>query len=308
VADLRLGPAAGEPAVDLPFASIIVPVKDGPELLVRCVHALLAQDYPRDCFEIIVVDNGSAVSPAPVLPTDPRLILLAEPAPGSYAARNTALARARGSILAFTDADCLPDPGWLRVAVEFLQAEPGVAMIGGRVQLAYQHGEPRNGAEWFEFVEGFPQEKYIASGFAVTANMVTRRSEFDRVGPFDSSLLSGGDAEWGRRVRAAGGEQRYLAGALVLHPARDTWSELSTKAKRTTSGIVRRTAKGPHPRRRLARLLAGQLYRSLTLPITVFRRPELTAGGRRKFLLTRWRVDYVIIGTLIRGLAKPAAA
>ncbi len=290
----------------LPTVSVIVPVRDGFDLLRRCVDALLAQDYPADRVEIIVVDNGSVTSPAAVLPRDDRLILLTEPGPGSYRARNLALGAATGDILAFTDADCLPDPGWIRTAADFLVTHPEVDMIGGRVELAYRSGGPVTGPEWFEFNEGFPQDRYVRNGFAVTANMITRRRVVDRIGAFDAELVSGGDAEWGRRVRDAGGAQCYLAAAVVAHPARDTWHELRTKTVRTTGGIVRKAARRPRARVRMARLLAGQLYRSASLPVAVLRNPKLpSATARRRYLLTRWRVDGTILRILLGALVDP---
>jgi cellulose synthase/poly-beta-1,6-N-acetylglucosamine synthase-like glycosyltransferase len=299
--------AGRESSATLPGVSVIVPVRDGFDLLRRCVDALLAQDYPADRFEVIVVDNGSASSPSAVLPEDPRLTVLAEPGPGSYRARNLALGVATGEILAFTDADCLPAPDWLRVAVDHLVERPDVDMIGGRVELAYRAGGPRNGPEWFEFNEGFPQDRYVRNGFAVTANMITRRSVVDRVGPFDAELVSGGDAEWGRRVRDAGGVQSYVARAVVAHPARDTWAELRTKTVRTTGGIVRKTARRPRARMLLLRLLAGQLYRSVTLPVSVLRNRKLpSAQARCRYAMTRWRVDGVIIRILLGAVVDPA--
>jgi cellulose synthase/poly-beta-1,6-N-acetylglucosamine synthase-like glycosyltransferase len=111
----------------LPVVTVIVPVLDGLDLLVRCVRALLDQDYPAELLEIVVADNGSAVDPAPHLPRDPRLTVVHEPTPGSYAARNAALLVAKGEVLAFTDADCLPDRSWVREAVAALRAEPRAA-------------------------------------------------------------------------------------------------------------------------------------------------------------------------------------
>lgn len=301
----NVGPGSGSSS--LPTVSVIVPVRDGFDLLQRCVKALLAQDYPSHRYEVIVVDNGSRVSPTTVLPVDPRLTVLSEPGPGSYRARNLGLATATGEILAFTDADCLPDSGWLTEAVGFLVDHPDVDMIGGRVELAYRAGRPVNGPEWFEFNEGFPQDRYVRNGFAVTANMVTRRRVFDRVGEFDADLVSGGDAEWGRRVRDAGGPQQYVASAVVAHPARDTWAELRTKTVRTTGGIVRKMARRPRARLLLVRLLAGQLYRSVTLPIAVLRNPKLpSSSARGLYLLTRWRVDGVILRILAGAVVSPS--
>ncbi len=289
-----------------PFVSVIIPVKDGLELLVRCVQALLLQDYPSDRYEIIVVDNGSAIFPGPALPVDPRLTVLSESRPGSYAARNKGLEVARGQIIAFTDADCDPHRDWLTVSVGHLLKHPDVAMLGGGVNLKFTKGQPENGPEWFEYVLGFPQEEYVKKGYAVTANMVTRRAIFDRVGPFDARLMSGGDGEWGRRVRAAGLKQAYVPDAVVDHPARDTWVELRTKTVRTTRGVVRRAAAKPAIRRQVSRMILGQLQRSLILPVAVLREPRLsTWQARRRFLFTRWRVDVTIVVILLAALVRP---
>lgn len=283
-----------------PSVTVIVPVKDGLELLRLCVEALLAQDYPRELLQILVVDNGSSSSPVSVLPQDERVVLLFEPTAGSYRARNTALVHARGDLLAFTDADCRPATDWVRRAADHLQAHPEVAMIGGRIDIAYRTGRPVTGPEWFEELDGFPQEDYVTRGFAVTANMVTRRSVMEQVGPFDENLLSGGDAEWGRRVRAGGGRQDYVAAAAVTHPARDTWPELARKSRRTTEGVVAKTPS----RRRLARLLGGQFRRTLMLPLEVVRRRDLpTVDARARYFVTRFRVNLVVSGVLIRALS-----
>jgi glycosyltransferase involved in cell wall biosynthesis len=290
----------------LPRVSVVVPVRDGFDLLRRCVDALLEQDYPASRYEVIVVDNGSASSPVTVLPVDDRLTVLAEPRPGSYRARNRALEVATGEILAFTDADCLPDASWVSSAVRILQQRPEVDLIGGRVELAFVHGRPLNGPEWFEYHEGFPQERYVAGGFAVTANMVTRRAVFERFGVFDADLVSGGDAEWGRRVRDGGGVLAYAEHAWVAHPARDTWSELRTKTVRTTSGIVRKATRRPDTRRYLLRLLAGQVFRSVSLPVQVLRSRKLpSAGARARYAVTRWRVNATVIRVLLGALVDP---
>jgi GT2 family glycosyltransferase len=294
--------AASDPAA--PTVSVIVPVKDGADLLARCVGALVTQDYPAELIQILVVDNGSAVSPSSVLPEDPRVILLEEPEPGSYRARNLALQHATGEIVAFTDADCLPATDWISAAVAYLRAHPECAMIGGRVDIRFRSGRPVNGPEWFESVQGFPQERYVATGFAVTANMVTRRSVLEKVGPFAESLQSGGDAEWGRRVRDAGLGQAYVDTAAVGHPARDTWAEIATKARRTTQGVVDRTRSGSgSPRPRLARLLAGQLANTVRTAATVWWQPGLPdLRARLAYLGTRIRVNAVTAGVLARAM------
>lgn len=220
-----------------PYVSVIVPVRDGAEALAGCLAALTRQSYQRDRYEVIVVDNGSTEDLRPAMPADDRFVLIREDKPGSYAARNAGLEKAAGTILAFTDGDCLPDPRWLDEAVTELSREPRADLIGGAVRLSFLNGVPRSAPEVYESVHAFPQERYLKEQrFAVTANMVTWRASFDRVGAFDSTLMSRGDADFGQRLAAAGGLLRYAPAAAVDHPARATWDELLTKARRVAKG------------------------------------------------------------------------
>ncbi|WP_197277003.1 glycosyltransferase family 2 protein [Sphingomonas profundi] len=215
-----------------PAVSIIIPVFNDADRLALCLSALEAQDYPGP-FEILVVDNGSKVLPA----VTGRARLLQEATPGSYAARNHALAEATGEVLAFTDSDCVPHPGWLSAGVAALVAAPEIGMVGGRVRIQAMSGGRPNMAELFEVAVAFPQERYIRDGhYAATANMFTRRAVMDKVGPFDARLRSGGDADWGQRVHRAGYAQVYAADAVLDHPARASQSEIFTKLRRTVGG------------------------------------------------------------------------
>jgi GT2 family glycosyltransferase len=290
---------------ELPTVSVVVPVLDGLDDLVRCVDALLAQDYPADRLEILLVDNGSAVPPGPRLPVDPRLRVLREDRPGSYAARNTGVAAARGEVVAFTDADCTPDREWVRAVVAALVAEPRADMVGGGIDLDFPAGRPVTGPEWYEQLHGFPQEQYITElGFAVTANMATWRAVLDRVGGFDQTLPSGGDADFGRRVRAAGLRQRYAPAARVHHPARATWPELRAKQRRVTRGVAWR-ARRRQGRLRLLRLLAGHLALAGWRTLSAWRRPlPETAAARVRYLVTYWRVTFVVCGALAREAGR----
>lgn len=292
---------------ELPTVSVVVPVRDGLDDLRRCVEALLAQDYPAERVEIVVADNGSAESPAGVLPADPRVRLVHEPRGGSYAARNAALASAGGEIVAFTDADCRPYPDWLRQAVAALLAEPIAAMVGGAIELEYRYGRPVTGAEWYERLRGFPQEDYLRRGFAVTANLVTRRAVIDDAGPFDAALESGGDAEWGRRVRALGGIQRYAPEAVVRHPARATPGQLLRKSRRTTEGVAIKALRRRGGRRWIVRAIAGRVGEVLALTATVWFTDEPRGVlARSRYLGVVWANGLVVVAELARALvARP---
>ena len=69
---------------DQPFISVIIPVWNSPDLLAKCLAALAVQSYPRERYEVLVVDNGSTDSTAAVARNYPFVTLLSEPVPGAY--------------------------------------------------------------------------------------------------------------------------------------------------------------------------------------------------------------------------------
>jgi len=118
----------------LPFFSIIIPTYRRPDRLADCLHSLAYLDYPRDHFEVIVVDDGSLTPPETVVAdffNQFDVMLLTQTHAGPAMARNTGAARARGEILAFTDDDCEPAVDWLRRLAKRFTATPDCA-IGGR--------------------------------------------------------------------------------------------------------------------------------------------------------------------------------
>lgn len=278
-------------AGDRPTVSVVVPVRDGADLLDECLAALGQQDYPSHLLQVIVVDNNSVEDVASVVARHDDVLLLRESAPGSYAARNAALDRATGEVLAFTDADCRPQADWVAAAVDALMQattdESVPTMIGGAVELVYPHGRPVSAGELYEALHGFKQEQYIAEqGFAVTANMVTWRRSFDQVGRFDARLRSGGDAQWGRRLAEAGGIQRYAAAAVVRHPARSSLLEMTLKCHRVATGHARLDLDRGITRREAAHVVHWQLISWWRRARALRSVPQLnTVATRARYLL-----------------------
>jgi GT2 family glycosyltransferase len=222
-------PARGIPAgaaAAPPEVSVVVPHLNQPEPLAACLAALARQTIAPGRFEVIVVDNGSTPPPAAVVAGFPGVRLLHEPRPGPGPARNRGAALARAAILAFLDADCIPEPDWLRAILEGFAADPGAALLGGAVRVFPQTPGRPNPAEAFELVYGFRQQWQIARhGFAATANLAVRRTVFERVGPF-AGIDVAEDLDWGTRARAKGFAVRFAPDAVVRHPARRSMAEL----------------------------------------------------------------------------------
>ncbi len=227
-----------------PEVSVIVPTYRDGDVLAACLDALARQTFPRERFEVLVVDNGPT-PPAPG-PARPGVRWLHEPTPGSYAARNRALAEARGALLAFTDADCVPAPDWVEAGIEAFAAEAGLARLAGHVEVTVRGRV--GAAALHERAFGFRQDRLAQRGTAVTANMWARREVFDAVGPFDASLRSGGDVAWGWAAQAAGFPVRYAPAVRVAHPSRERVADLAAKARRVYGGEFARRYPASTPR------------------------------------------------------------
>ncbi|QCU73136.1 glycosyltransferase [Pseudoalteromonas distincta] len=215
--------------------SIIVPVYNDSESLIKCIESLLEQDISNE-YEIIVVDNGSHnfnTYSAEINKKYPSVILLQELSPGSYAARNKGLSIAKGKVIAFTDSDCIAHKSWLSTAIKRLQK---VDMVGGRIEVFYKDPQNPTSVELYESVFAFDQKSAVARGHSVTANLLVKKIVIDKVGVFNSKTFSGGDIEFTDRANKAGFKIDYSEDAMVYHPARRKYSEYQNKLRRVIGG------------------------------------------------------------------------
>ncbi len=209
--------------------SVIIPHLNQPAYLRDCLASLAAGTRPPD--EIFVIDNGSHQMPTAICAAFPGATLLSEPTPGPGPARNKGVAAARGQILAFIDADCLADPGWL-AAAQLAMTDPTAQILGGDVRIALTEPGQMTALEAYESIYAYRMDRYIArEGYTGTGNLVVRRPVLDAVGPF-AGLDVAEDIDWGKRATGMGFGLRYIAGMKVYHPARETFAELAAKWNR----------------------------------------------------------------------------
>ena len=213
------------PAPDsVPVAvSVVVPVRDDAVRLAACLDALHRQ-VGAPAFEVVVADNGSTDASAAVARAHPLgPVVVVEPRRGSYAARNAALSVARGTLVGFTDADCVPAPDWVAQGAAALAVHE---VVGGAVRPV-RSASPSVWERYDCAVYLRQQEVVAQQRYAATADLWVRREVLDRVGGFDPALLSSGDLEWGRRAEAAGSRTAYVDEVVVGHAprttARQTW-------------------------------------------------------------------------------------
>lgn len=219
------------------FVSVIIPVFNDGDRLRICLQALERQTYPQGCYEVLVVDNGSSEDIQGIVTQFSHARFAHERQPGSYAARNQGIAVAQGAVLAFTDSDCTPASDWLEKGVAKLLSLPNGGLVAGRVELYFKNPNSPTSVELFDSVTFLQQERYIEKdNFGATANLFTFKAVVEAVGPFNTGMKSGGDAEWGNRVFDQGYTVAYAEESWVAHPARESWSELYKKVVRITGG------------------------------------------------------------------------
>jgi GT2 family glycosyltransferase len=211
-----------------PFFSIIVPTYNRPDRLAGCLRALAGLSYPRDRFEVIVIDDES---PTPldgaVMPWRSRLdlTLLTQTHAGPAAARNTGVARAKGDFIAFTDDDCAPAADWLHALAARFTVTPHYA-IGGSVL----NGLSRNPyATASQLLIDYLYTHYNANRdralFLTSNNVAFPTDRFRAIGGFDTSfpLAAAEDRDLCDRWLLHGYRMIYAPEALVYHAHALTW-------------------------------------------------------------------------------------
>jgi glycosyltransferase involved in cell wall biosynthesis len=198
-----------------PLISVIVPTRDRPAALARCLGALSAQTV-AGTLEVIVVDDGSRaaeeVRGIVALHRCARLIQRAGSGPA--AARNVGAQHARGAVLCFTDDDCSPLREWAKRLAEALERGADVA-AGITLSSGGAMGEAS------EIVAHAPAVLRTGDGkltFAPSNNIACTRTVFESI-QFDESYPSaaGEDREWCARLTAAGYVLRVEPDARVVH-------------------------------------------------------------------------------------------
>lgn len=294
----------------LPFVSVIVPVFNQAIGLKRCLEALEHQSYPQHLYEVIVVDNGSDLDEdiAGVVAQFQQAVLADESQPGSYAARNRGISLAKGPVIAFTDADCIPAPDWIEQGIAILQQTPNCGFIAGKIKITFQEADRPTAVELYESL-WYPlsQQEFVETEhFGATANVFTRTEVLQQIGVFDSALKSNGDREWGQRVYAAGYTLRYAETVCVDHPARHSLAQLHSRARRIMGGRYDLQQKQAHTFWKRNGLFIASIAKYLTAPIAMlgfnflFDRRLKTLEQKIQVSWVMFFVSYVYVWEMIR--------
>lgn len=216
-----------------PRVSVVVPTYKRPELLARCLGALLTQDFDAEDYEIIIADDANCAA------TQQQVTLIAEkarlrghtvlyiPVPsacshGPAAARNAGWRAAAGEIIAFTDDDCIPEMRWLKAGVAAMV--DGVAGAAGHLIVPLQ-GVPTD----YEY-----NAAQLGKNDFVTANCFYRRDALLEVGGFDERFTAAWreDSDLAFTLLARGAKFTTAPDAVVVHPVRPAQWGISIRQQR----------------------------------------------------------------------------
>ena len=205
-----------------PDVSVVISVKNRAVMMGDCIAGLLAQTLPRERFELVLVDNCSsedlrAVADAAREAGLSVTYLRTERDGGPAPARNLGVGAARGRIIAFTDSDCRPSPGWLAAGIAPFD-DPQLGLVSGPVLP-----KPEQQIRPTTKVTFITREEHPTFP---TANLFVRRYTFLALGGFDTSLsfqdpfdraTECADTDLAWRIIKTGATRRFLPDAVMLH-------------------------------------------------------------------------------------------
>ncbi len=184
-----------------PFISVVIPAYNEELYLPFCLDALNKQSYPRDKFEIIVVDNNSHDKTAAIA-KNANAIVITEKKQGHVFSLNTGMQKAKGEIIASTDADTCVDKDWLTIIERVFENKDVVAVTG----IAWYNSKSkikRNLGKYYNYI-------YFKLHFAVGKpslsgpNFAVRKDAFYKVKGLDTRYRIFSDAELGLRIKSVG--------------------------------------------------------------------------------------------------------
>ena len=195
-------------------------------MLGQLLESLTRQTFPREKFEVVIVDDGSGDGTLGLLEEwakrdDLRLRFVSKENAGPAAARNRGFQMAHAPLIAFTDDDCIAEPDWLERLVSYMHEHPEVAGVGGSIRRR----EERLLSRFVDHVARMGHK--IRDGVVlvlITANACYRREALEEVGGFDERIPwpQGEDGDLSRKVIEKGGLLAVEESAVIGHAHRDS--------------------------------------------------------------------------------------
>ncbi|HUV86816.1 MAG TPA: glycosyltransferase family 2 protein [bacterium] len=198
---------------EAPLVSVVVPCRNEEAFIAKAVGSVLANEWPGDRLEVLVVDGMSADGTRDIIKEiatrDARVRLVDNPDLFAGSAMKVGLAAARGDYVVRVDAHAEIPPQYVTTGVGILEHHPEIWAVGGPVDrvAAGEEGRLVAAVNSNIFATGNTPVRVGRAEGPVDAVLypVWRRDVFDRVGDFDESLVRNQDDDFHYRIREAGG-------------------------------------------------------------------------------------------------------
>jgi GT2 family glycosyltransferase len=202
--------------------SVVIPTHGRHASLARCLAALESQTVPRELYEVIVSDDGSATPVASTVePFADRMnvSVVRRSRSGPAAARNEGARQARGQLIAFTDDDCIPAPTWIEALLDRMRRHPG-ALIGGSIVNLLPDDPYATATQLImNCVYDYYARSVSGHRFYSTTNLAVPANRFWLLDGFSERFLraAGEDYDFCARWREAGFPNEYAPEVEVGH-------------------------------------------------------------------------------------------
>ena len=205
-----------------PLFSVIIPTYNRPDRLCICLQALVKVDYPRDYFEVIIVDDGSKMPLENyVIPFEQwlNISLLTQPNSGPAKARNMGAMAAKGKFLVFTDDDCTPAADWLKNLEIRVTAIPDCLVGGKTVNALPDNLYSTASQQLIDYLYSYYNANPEQARFFASNNFAISTAYFYNIGGFDTTfpLAAGEDREFCDRLLHQGYCMIYAPEVVVYH-------------------------------------------------------------------------------------------
>lgn len=187
------------------FISVVIPAHNEQEYLTQCLESLVSQDYSKDSYEVIVVDNNSTDNTHEIAVSFGVTVIKQITGPVG-AVRNTGAKHANGEFLAFIDADCVAPSNWLSKGIDLFNGHP--AVYGGGCDL-------RPNPFWVE--RAWLLENKVPPNELLGCNIFIKKSVFLEIGFFDEKITSGEDTKLSNSLRSQGYQVTMTEDLNVVH-------------------------------------------------------------------------------------------
>lgn len=208
---------------DLPFVSIIIPVKNAEKFLPACLKSLNSLDYPKDKYEIIISDSDSTDKTGEIALSMGAKLISAGGA-SVCAGRNSGFKQAKGEIIAFSDADCIMDKDWLMNAIKYFK-DSKVACVGGPSLIPEDEtafGKACGFIFSYSLFTGgstygrhFPEVREVDHNPG--CNAIYRRSSLEKVMPVDECFTDGEDVIMNKQLNGLGYKFLFTPDTKLWH-------------------------------------------------------------------------------------------